>query len=284
MSWTTLIDAETLRRHQGAGWRVFDCRCSPVDPDAGRRAYRAGHIAGARFADLDRVLAGPPTARSGRHPLPEPEALAAWFANEGVGADTQIVAYDDAGGAFAARLWWLARRLGHSAAAVLDGGLRAWREAEGALETGDTAPPEPAVFPRRAPLARALDAGDVLEIVRGGRLGRLVDARSSPRYRGSAEPIDPVAGHIPGAVNRPFAENLDARGRFLGRETLRKRFEAVGASPDELVHYCGSGVTACHNLLAMEHAGLAGSSLYPGSWSEWIRDPSRPRAVDDAEA
>jgi len=277
MVYRTLIDADVLKSRLGAGdWRVFDCRCSPTDPAAGRRAYLTGHIPGARHADLDRVLAAAPRPGSGRHPLPDRAALGAWLGSEGVGPDTQVVAYDGAGGAFAARLWWLARWLGHRAAAVLDGGLPAWRAAGGELEEGEAAAPDAVDFPVRAPLVEWLDADAVLAIVQGARPGTIVDGRSAGRYRGDSEPIDPVAGHIPGAVNRPFSGNLDARGRFLSPQALRKRFAGFKQQPAAAVHYCGSGVTACHNLLAMEHAGLEGSRLYPGSWSEWVADPERP--------
>ncbi len=281
----TLIEAEILRRNLGKpDWRVFDCRCSPADPAAGRKAWLAGHIPGARHADLDRVLAAAPGATTGRHPLPEREALADWFASEGVNAATQVVACDDAGGAFAARLWWIMRWLGHEAVAVLDGGLSAWRESGGEIESGETPAPEAADFRAAKPLAKFLRAEETLAIVRAEAPGVLVDARAAPRYRGETEPLDPVAGHIPGAHNRPYAGNLDAQGRFLDTKALRERFAALVADdPARVVHYCGSGVTACHNLLAMEHAGLPGSRLYAGSWSEWIRDPARPVAQGEEE-
>jgi thiosulfate/3-mercaptopyruvate sulfurtransferase len=282
VSYTTLIDATELRRHaDAADWRVFDCRASVSDPTVGRAQYLEGHIPGARHADLDQVLAAPRAPTTGRHPLPDREALATWFGREGVGESTQIVAYDDAGGAFAARLWWLARWLGHEAIAVLDGGLNAWCEAGGELESGQANTPAPADFPIHRSLVTLLDAEEVLAIVHGEASGSLVDARAAPRYRGESEPIDPTAGHILGARNRPFADNLDEDGRFLDREKLHARFAAVADDPAQVVHYCGSGVTACHNVLAMERAGLAGSRLYAGSWSEWIRDPSRPVARGD---
>lgn len=281
----TLIEAETLRRHLGgADWRVFDCRCSLADPAAGRQAWLAGHVPGARHADLDRVLSAPPGPTTGRHPLPGRRALADWFGSEGVDANTQIVAYDDIGGAFAARLWWLARWLGHEAVAVLDGGLAAWREAGGSLESGETPAPAPADFEAGEPLGGFLQAAETLAIVRGQAEGVLADARAAPRYRGETEPLDPVAGHIPGARSLPHAGNLDERGRFLDPGRLRERFAALAAGdPRRVVHYCGSGVTACHNLLAMEHAGLAGSRLYAGSWSEWICDSARPVALGEEE-
>lgn len=285
MAWTTLITAEELLQNLGGpGWRIFDCRCSANDPSVGRERYLEAHLPGARHADLDRVLAAPAGAHTGRHPLPRAEKLAAWLGSEGVGEATQVVAYDDAGGAFAARLWWLARWLGHEAVAVLDGGIRAWEDAGGTLEEGEAARPAPVRFRVREPLAETADVHEVTRIVSHAHPGRLVDARDRQRYRGENEPIDPVAGHIPGARSRPFAENLDERGRFLPRERLRTRFSALAHDPQSIVHYCGSGVTACHNLLAMEHAGLSGSRLYPGSWSEWIRDPARPVELEPPEA
>lgn len=285
MAWTTLITAEELLQNLGGpGWRIFDCRCSANDPSVGRKLYLEGHLPGARHADLDQVLAAPPGAHTGRHPLPRTEKLAAWLGDEGVGEETQMVAYDDAGGAFAARLWWLARRLGHEAVAVLDGGMRAWEEAGGELETGEAPHPASVRFRVGEPLAEAADVHEVARIVSHAHPGRLVDARDRQRYRGENEPIDPVAGHIPGARSRPFKENLDERGRFLPPERLRTRFSALAHDPQSIVHYCGSGVTACHNVLAMEHAGLSGSRLYPGSWSEWICDPARPVEVEPPAA
>lgn len=280
----TLIDAETLRRHLGEdGWRIFDCRAAASDRERGERVYREAHIPGARHADLDRVLAASPTALSGRHPLPDPDRLAAWLGEEGVDARTQIVAYDDVGGACAAaRLWWLARWLGHQAVAVLDGGLPAWSEAGGRLDAGYAPRPQARHFDIRSPLAKFLDAAAVLRIVRGESAGVLVDARGAARFRGESEPLDSVAGHIPGALNRPYAENLGPDGRFLSPEKLRQRFGfAAAPAPSAVVHYCGSGVTAAHNALAMEHVGLAGSRLYVGSWSEWVSDRTRPVARDD---
>lgn len=284
MSYKTLVDAEALREHSAASdWRVFDCRCSPSDPEVGRKQYLEGHIPGARHADLDRVLAARPDAQTGRHPLPDRGKLAAWLGREGVGEGTQMVACDDAGGAFAARLWWLARWLGHDAVAVLDGGLKAWCDAGGRLESVEPQAGSEAIFPVRESLVAVVDANEVLGIVQGRAAGRLVDARAAPRYRGESEPIDPVAGHISGARNRPFAENLDDKGRFLAPERLRRRFAGLEDAPRDVVCYCGSGVTACHDVLAMEHAGLHGPRLYAGSWSEWIRDPERPVSRGDSD-
>lgn len=282
MSWTTLIDASTLKQHvDDANWRLFDCRCSPADAAVGRKQYREGHIPGARHADLDQVLAAKPGAKTGRHPLPERAELVGWLGDEGVNAATQIIAYDDSGGAFAARLWWLVRWLGHERVAVLDGGLDAWRKTGGALESEVAPAPAAVDFPVRESLVASLDAEAVLAIVRGDKPGTLMDARAAPRYRGETEPIDPVAGHIPGAFSRPFADNLDATGRFLSPARLRERFAIVADDPAAAVSYCGSGVTACHNVLAMEYAGFHGARLYPGSWSEWIRNPDHPVSRGD---
>ncbi|HKV96792.1 MAG TPA: sulfurtransferase [Gammaproteobacteria bacterium] len=279
MRYTTLIDAKTLARQLNSGWCIFDCRFALSDPSAGERAYAAGHIPGARYLHLDRDLASPVTPASGRHPLPDAEILAAKLAGAGVGADTQVVAYDDAAGAFAARLWWLLRWLGHPQVAVLDGGWAEWLR-EGRPVSHEP-PPESARgnFRARPDDRKWLSSGSVLRRVHAG-IGRLLDARAAERFRGEQEPIDAVAGHVPSAVNLPYLGNISGNGRFQSAETLRTRFLAAfaGAASGETVCMCGSGVTACHNLLAMEVAGLSGGRLYAGSWSEWIRDPSRPVA------
>ena len=263
---TELIDVESLRR-LGQAVRFFDCRAVLGDPDAGRRAYERGHIPGALHADLDRDLAAPP-GTGGRHPLPDRAALAAKFAAWGAGIQDQLVFYDDAGGAFAARCWWLARWCGHAASAVLDGGLDAW---PGALTTHVPAP-ERGDFQLRPALTRTVTATGVAD-----RIDEitLIDARTQRRFDGLFEPIDAVAGHIPGATCRPFQENLDARGRFRAAAELAERFVGLTENP---VCYCGSGVTAAHNILAMRLAGFDEPALYPGSWSEWITDPARPIA------
>jgi len=279
MSYQSLIGVDELQARLGEpGWVIVDCRFDLAAPGAGREAYRAGHLPGAYYAHLDEDLSGPVGPRTGRHPLPGPEVLARRFSAWGIGAASQVVAYDDRGGAFAARLWWLLRWLGHEAAAVLDGGWAAWRRRGYPL---DTRVPEPARgdFVPRPREGWCLDAGQVAgAVAEGGAV--LVDAREGPRFRGEHEPIDPVAGHIPGAVNLPFAGNLDEQGRFLEPAALRRRLEGAlaGAPAAESIHMCGSGVTACHNLLAMAAAGLEGGRLYAGSWSEWIRDPQRPVA------
>lgn len=277
MTYTTLVSVDTLKEHLGnPDWVVLDVRHDLFKPNAGSDAYRAGHIPGALFAALDDDLSAPKNGRNGRHPLPDREALAERFRAWGVGPASQIVAYDAAGGQFAARLWWLARWLGHRAVALLDGGWPAWVAAGGATETGVPAPVRGG-FAVGASLAPLFVADDLLaNLATGERI--VVDARSGERYRGEVEPLDPVAGHIPGALNRPCAQNLDKDQRFKSPAQLREAFTSLlgDRAPASVVHQCGSGVTACHNLLAMELAGLTGSALYAGSWSEWVADPTRP--------
>ena len=277
----TLVDTATLAAHlDDTSWVLFDCRSTLSDPEAGPRAYAAGHIPGARYLHLDRDLSGPKTPDTGRHPLPDPQRLAETLGKAGVDRHVQLVGYDDAGGAYAARLWWLARWLGHERVAVLDGGWQRWVK-EGRPVTAQVPHPVPRGFgsPRIKGEAWVTTA-EVLEMVRGRKRGLLLDARGPARYRGEEEPIDPVAGHVPGAVNLPYAGNVAEDGRFLNPDALRRRLEQAlgGLRPEQAVCMCGSGVTACHNLLAMEVAGLTGARLYAGSWSEWIRDPARPVA------
>lgn len=275
---TTLVSTEELARHvDDPRWAAFDCRHDLARPGLGRIEYLQAHIPGAEFMHMDEDLAGPTTGKNGRHPLPDPAVFAAKLGAAGVAADTQVVAYDAEGGLNAARLWWLLRWLGHDAVAVLDGGFGKWLREKRPVTT-DRAQPRPARFQARLrPLA--VDADLVLAQL-GTPAMKIVDARSGERYRGESEPIDPVAGHIPGALNRFVRENLDG-GVFKSPGRLRAEFEALlgGAAPETIAHSCGSGVAACHNLLAMEIAGLSGSRLYPGSWSEWIADPARPRAT-----
>lgn len=276
-----LVETEALAAHlDDPDWVVFDCRASITDPEAGARAYAAGHIPGARHLHLENDLSGRVTPDTGRHPLPDPRTLAATLGDAGVGAGTQIVAYDDAQGAYAARLWWLARWLGHGRVAVLNGGWQQWLR-----EARPVSREMPARPPRDFPLGEAssgawVPVADVLELVRGRKRGILLDARATPRFRGDEESVDPVAGHVPGAISMPFAGNIADDGRFKNPAELRRRFEQVlgGLRPDQVICMCGSGVTACHNLLAMEVAGLKGARLYAGSWSEWIRDQARPVA------
>ncbi len=274
-----LIDAAALgaRLAAGAATVVLDCRFDLADPQAGERAYAAGHLPGARYAHLDRDLSGPTTGRNGRHPLPERAAFAALVGSWGVAPGVGVVCCDAHSGPYAARAWWLLRWLGHREVAVLDGGIDAWTGAGGRLVVGaaDQVPPPRPPYPTLPPAMPTIDAATLL-----ATLGQrpLLDARAPERYRGQTEPLDAVAGHIPGARNRCFRDNLGADGRFKPAATLAAEFAALGGRPADWVHQCGSGVTACHNLLAMEMAGLAGSALYPGSWSEWCADPARPVA------
>jgi thiosulfate/3-mercaptopyruvate sulfurtransferase len=286
MPFTTLIDVDSLAALKGPAV-ILDCRFDLSDPDAGRRAYAAGHIPGARYADLNQDLSSPVTPASGRHPLPEPQALAGFFAACGIGDRTQVIAYDEANGSYAARAWWLLNWLGHADVAVLDGGFKAWVAAGAAaggapLESGEP-PPTPGgakpPFTLRLRPESVLTAGDVQRALEDSRR-LLVDARAAERFAGTVEPLDRVAGHVPGAVNHPFTANLGEDGRFLAAGELRRRWLARlgGREPSDAILMCGSGVTACHNVLAMTSAGLPGGKLYAGSWSEWIRDPERPVA------
>ena len=279
MSYTTLVDVETLQAHlDDPNWLVVDVRHQLSDTGYGEHAYAAGHVPGAVFLHCDRDLSGAMSGGNGRHPLPDPERLAQRLGNIGIGALTQVVVYDDAQGMIAGRLWWLLRWLGHDAVALLDGGLPAWQAAGGTLTSV-----VPTLLPRAfvtRPQDLSVNADYVLERLETPHM-RLVDARGADRFRGENETIDPVAGHIPGAVNRCFKDNLLPDGRFKPAATLRAEWLAVlaGSPPDLVVHQCGSGVSACLNILAMEIAGLPGSRLYAGSWSEWCADPGRPVAV-----
>ena len=273
-----LISAEALKAALGRVG-VFDVRFDLARPDAGEAAWREAHLPGAHYLHLDRDLSakdGVPALCGGRHPLPTREVFAATAARLGLTPDTPVVLVDAQGGMFAARAWWMLRWIGARDVRVLDGGLAAWRAAGGALEPGEVAPATPGPAWPLGPEPEGLRlTADAL----AAQLGRvaLLDARAPERYRGDVEPLDPVAGHIPGALNRPFSANLGPDGRFLPPEALRAAFQGLaGARP--VVHQCGSGVTACHNLLAMAVAGLPGGALYAGSWSEWCRDPARPVA------
>jgi thiosulfate/3-mercaptopyruvate sulfurtransferase len=281
MTFSTLISAAELARRLGdADWIICDCRHDLADVEAGRRAYNEAHLPGARFVHLDTDLSAPKTVKNGRHPLPDSETFARRLGELGIDNSKQVVAYDASGGPYAARLWWMLRWLGHGAVAVLDGGWNAWTKA-GLPVTAEVPRVQSARFARGGALGNAVSADDIARDA-GAKRHRLLDARAANRYRGENETLDPVAGHIPGAANRFFQSNLDAGGGFKQPKTLREEFEAAGVtSPAEVVHYCGSGVTACHNLLAMEIAGLSGSRLYPGSWSEWCNDRSRPIAIGD---
>ncbi len=279
--YTTLIDAEQLATVID-DCVVVDCRHDLMDPAIGPIVYAQGHLPRAWHLHQDTKLAGPRNGRNGRHPLPDRETFRQTLESIGLSDDLQLVVYDAQGGMFAGRLWWMARWLGHRAVAMLDGGLPAWTQAGFPLST---AAPDPSGVRRgrlseRPSLVTALDTDAVLANLESAeRL--IVDARSPERYRGEVEPLDPVAGHIPGAINRPYGNNLRPDGRFKPAQVLREEFEALlgGRSPATVLHQCGSGVTACHNILAMEMAGLQGSALYPGSWSEWCADPGRPMAT-----
>ncbi|MRD73143.1 sulfurtransferase [Rhodocyclus tenuis] len=281
---STLIDAATLAAHAGdADWRIFDCRHQLADTSYGERAYAEGHLPGAHFLHLDRDLSSAKTGRNGRHPLPDPAVLAERLATAGVGESTQVIAYDDAGGMMAGRLWWLLRWLGHRRVAVLDGGVAAWLRAGLPLTSELPGASARALLP--LPSAQDLQAAVVDAPTIVAALGSdqhcLIDARGADRFRGENETIDPVGGHIPGARNRFFGGNLTPEGTFRPADELRREWLDVldGVPPTQVVCYCGSGVSACHNLLALEVAGLAGARLYPGSWSEWCTpgDDGLPR-------
>jgi thiosulfate/3-mercaptopyruvate sulfurtransferase len=272
----TLISAVELAPHVAdPAWLIVDCRFELGKPDSGERAYAAGHIPHALYAHLDRDLAAPITPTSGRHPLPQPEQFAATLASWGMTPATQVVAYDADNAAYASRLWWLLRWVGHEAVAVLDGGFKAWTAA-GLPITTEVPRHRAGHFTARPNRNMWLDAGEVAERVRRDDW-RLLDARAPERFSGQVEPIDPVAGHVPGARNHPFATNLSTEGRFAAADQLRKRFSQSqdGVADDHTIVMCGSGVTACNLLLAMEHAGKRGARLYAGSWSEWIKDTAR---------
>jgi len=275
----TLIGTTDLQRHLGdPAFVIVDVRHDLGKPDAyGREAYAQAHVPGAVFAHLDRDLSAPMTGRNGRHPLPSPEAAAAVFGRLGIDATRQVVAYDQGSGIYASRLWWMLRWLGHENAAVLDGGFAKW--------TGEGRPTE---RESRAATATRFVPGRVRPTVNAAGIAAslprhdlvLLDARAAERYRGDVEPLDPAAGHIPGALNRPHSRNVSADGTFRSASELRAEFEAMlhGRSPADVVNYCGSGVSACHNVLAMTIAGYPLTRLYPGSWSEWCADPKRPVA------
>ncbi|GAB3627060.1 3-mercaptopyruvate sulfurtransferase [Pandoraea terrae] len=283
---TTLISPQNLDALMqtaaggGAPVVIFDCRFDLAAPAAGEAAYVDGHIFGAFYLNLDRDLSGPTTGKNGRHPLPDRDELVRLLAAYGVSNGQQVVAYDAQGGVYAARLWWLLRWLGHEAVAVLDGGLPAWQAAGLPLDAAVPEDPPQGTFTPGEPLATTADAA-ALERNLSTHERLVIDARAPDRYRGENETLDPVGGHIPGAANRFFKDNLGPDGRFKPAATLRAEFsQLLGTQhPERVISQCGSGVTACHNLLAMEVAGLHGASLYPGSWSEWCADPRRPVAT-----
>ena len=282
-TYTLLISPEELQPHLAAsGWVVFDCRHALRDPESGARAYREAHIPGARFAHLERDLSGKVGPGTGRHPLRDIGAFCAWLAAQGVNPASQVVAYDADQGAFAARLWWMLRSLGHPHVAVLDGGLARWRR-EGRATDNQVPLPRLGTFDG-SPNPRMVAELPEVEALSRASEGVLFDARGAERYRGESEPIDPKPGHIPGAANLPFTGNLRPDGAFLPAAALKERFRAAlgGVPSGKTVHYCGSGVSACHNLLALAVAGLEPGRLYVGSWSQWCQDPRRAVATGPA--
>lgn len=279
---TTLIGAAELSQHlTDDNWVILDCRHDLMNPNAGRDGFAIGHIQNAQFANIDTDLSGAKQGVDGkfrgRHPLPERAALIETLRGWGINDDTQVVAYDAHGGMFAARLWWLLRWVGHPAVAVLDGGLAAWQSQGLPMVTAE-APRARGAIHERPSLAPTVSVEEVLaNLATQARI--VVDARAADRYRGENETIDPVGGHIPGARNRFFKDNLNADGRFKDAAQLKEEFAPLIASAPQAIMQCGSGVTACHNLLALQVAGLTGAALYPGSWSEWCADPARPVAI-----
>jgi len=281
MSFTTLISSEGLANNLNqSNWFILDARFNLADTQAGETAYRHGHIPNARYVHLDRDLSSAISSFTGRHPLPDFNSLVKKLGSWGVTNTSQIVIYDDASGAIAGRLWWLLRYLGHEKVAVLDGGLSYWQK-QGHPITTHLPKITPAIYRPYVNCSTLVNAHTLEQELAKNSI-TLIDARATGRYQGKVEPLDPVAGHIPKALNRPFQLNLDAQGRFLPAAELQQQFRAlIGQTlATQVVHMCGSGVTACHNLLAMEIAGLAGSKLYAGSWSEWISNKNRAIASD----
>ena len=276
-AYQTIIDAEKLARHVDApGWRIIDCRFDLMNKEAGQQRYAEAHIPNALYAHLEDDLSGPQSAGTGRHPLPSADLLADRFSSWGIDGQTQIVAYDGQSGALASRLWWLSRWLGHDRVAVLSGGFAAWQSA--GFSTNARLPEITATrFSARVDDSLWISTRDLQTQLDKGK-ALLVDAREEARFRGEVEPLDKIAGHIPGSVNSPFEWNLDVDGKFLTPEKLQAHLSQIltNFTEKKIIHSCGSGVTACHNILAMEIIGLSGSLLYPGSWSAWITDPKRP--------
>lgn len=275
---TIISTADLEKRLAGPDWVIVDCRFDLANPDRGFAEYQKSHIPGAVYAHLDRDLAGPAGTETGRHPLPNLESFANRLGKWGIGAGKQVVVYDSNSGAYAARLWWMLRFLGHRAAAVLDGGFPKWQQEGRPVRAGVEQHALAQFYPQ--PDWRMIVTADEVEQIRRSPNHRLIDARAPERFHGEAEPIDPVAGHIPGAVNRFHGSNLSPDGVLLPARTLRSQFMNLlgGVPPRNAVVYCGSGVTSCHHILAMEIAKLPGARLYAGSWSEWISDRTRPTA------
>lgn len=284
MKYTTLISVQELQTHLGdPTWKIVDCRFSLTSPDSKQQEYLQAHIPGAVYAHLDKNLSGRVIlGKTGRHPLPDIDRLARFFSQIGIDESIQVVAYDDAGGSSAAvRLWWLLRWMGHTSVAVLDGGWQEWLQAGYLVKCGREKSATKKFTPHLRPELVVISGDDLQQITDSSVI--IVDARSNERYIGENEPIDPIAGHIPGALNAPHQENLDDQGRFLTKEQLRQRYlELLGEVANaQVIFYCGSGVTACHDILAFQHAGLGEARLYAGSWSEWITSGERPIAIED---
>ena len=276
MKFTTLISPDQLAQHLGdQNWVIFDCRFTLKNPESGRQSYEKGHIPGARYAHLNDDLSGEITSTSGRHPLPDPILLTQKLGAWGVNNNTQVVVYDDSFGTMAVRMWWLLRWLGHDAVALLDGGLPLWIK-EGHETSTEIPSITPTEFLATVNDSMWVDSHDVQLALQQNKI--IIDARAEERFLAYIEPLDKIAGHIPGTINSPVEDNLDNYGKLLSAEELRSQYlQLIDGSPSEqVIHMCGSGVTACQNILAMEMAGLPGSKLYVGSWSEWITDPSRP--------
>lgn len=277
-----LISAEQVQANlNNSEWLILDVRHDLADHQAGRRAYEQGHIPGAVFLDHELDLAAPKTGLNGRHPLPSRQELAQLLQKNGLRDGMQVVVYDAQGSLFASHMWWMLRWLGHPQVAILDGGWQAWQQLGGAEESGP-AKPVPAAARLNVPEQAAMPTVQTEQVLKNlsKPIFTVLDARAAERYRGDVEPMDPVAGHIPDALNRSHLNNLGEQGRFKPAEQLRQEFQDLlgSISAEMVVHQCGSGITACHNLFAMELAGLSGSSIYPGSWSEWVSDASRPVA------
>jgi thiosulfate/3-mercaptopyruvate sulfurtransferase len=281
MPYTTLVSASDLVGHlDDTGWVIVDCRFALDKPEASYLVYREAHIPGSRYMHLDQDLSGKPNGKNGRHPLPDPQVFMGKVGSLGIDANKQVVTYDDGSSTFAARLWWMLRWVGHDGVAVLDGGWAQWLK-DGFPQSSDTPQIKPAIFKGSPNNSFWVDVQFVADHLHDSGF-RLLDARSPERFAGIGEVLHPVAGHIPGAVNHFYRDNLDRQSCFKSIAQLREMFEEdmAGLSPRQVVHQCGSGVSACQNLLAMEIAGLAGSRLYPGSWSEWCSDPARPISTE----
>ncbi|MCX7975972.1 MAG: sulfurtransferase [Bellilinea sp.] len=276
-TYTTLIEVEDLFAHfNHPDWVVVDCRFDLTNPEWGFKDYQQGHIPGSVYAHLDHDLSAAPTPSTGRHPLPSPSDFARTLERLGISNHSQVIALDTTGGSFAARLWWLLKWLGHSSVAVLNGGWNAWKSAGYPVAQGIETRPHGAFIPHPQS-GMVVTTAEMLATLTDSSF-KIIDARSPERYRGEFEPIDPVAGHIPGSINRFHEKNITRGGKLKPPEILRQEFEEIlkDTPPEQVIVYCGSGVTSCHHLLAMEYAGIQGAKLYAGSWSEWIRDPNRP--------